>query len=801
MISSEKYERTDMMSILGRLTMRNILRKPMRSFAIIIALAASAFALLFCIAGREAPEQQVREQMLRTYGGAEIFLIAPNCDFTVNKADYPDGTTFFTFTNVEVKAKSPKGEYTATVTKADTKAGKKLSLFDSELDAGKGAIISEAFAEKAGLKKGDAFTVSYTNKNANAKPKTISVKINEISKDKYLRRKPTTIIVSADTFKALTGRTDDHNAFIDVPDDTDAKKLSSDLMAKYAAKEYSFNPVLTDDLLDDLSKQTMVFYLIFAVILLMTLFLTYSMSRHIANERLSAIGTLRSLGGSIPKTSGLLIAESSVYGIVGGILGAVGFLLAGDFAVSAFFGSVGDYSIPVWLYPLTVIFAVLIQIICQSGALIKAVRTPVRDIIFSTRDTAYVLSFKKTLIGAVLLAAGVVVSFFADKTVLSITAISLCCVGSVMVAPVLIKLFSKALVKLFAALGLTTAKFAANECAHKKSTVTSTQLTFIALAITIGVFVTSSAIAAEYSGDYYNYDAVIDIGKKQEQCEKLTKLPEIKEYEMSMSQYLKVTVNGGKERDIQFRAYGDFKLHPIVTGLDGEPAADEIYVGKNLAKKLDVKAGDTIEVIDVLDTILQPDGTQVHPKYTFKIKALCDTAAGHHDTFILNKKYFTENISTYVDDIYVIFSKTGNLEKLKSAVEKDFPNAYVYSGAENKAENDEDCSRIMTIIYSILGVGIVLALLGSVSNAVIGFEQSKRKYAVLHSVAAGKHKLSKLILLETFISSLIASVLAVFLGLFLTTMIDTTLENTGLNIIIKYNAAAIALFVIAFIAV
>ena len=107
----------------------------------------------------------------------------------------------------------------------------------------------------------------------------------------------------------------------------------------------------------------------------------------------------------------------------------------------------------------------------------------------------------------------------------------------------------------------------------------------------------------------------------------------------------------------------------------------------------------------------------------------------------------------------------------------------------------------MTIIYSILGVGIVLALLGSVSNAVIGFEQSKRKYAVLHSVAAGKRKLSKLILLETFISSLIASVLAVFLGLFLTTMIDTTLENTGLNIIIKYNAAAIALFVIAFIAV
>ena len=63
----------------------------------------------------------------------------------------------------------------------------------------------------------------------------------------------------------------------------------------------------------------------------------------------------------------------------------------------------GSYSVPIWLYPLAVVFTVLIQIICQSGALVKAVRTPVRDIIFSTRDTAYTLSIKKVIIGAVLL--------------------------------------------------------------------------------------------------------------------------------------------------------------------------------------------------------------------------------------------------------------------------------------------------------------------------------------------------------------------------------------------------------------
>ena len=794
-----------MMSILGRLTMRNILRKPLRSFAIIIALAASAFALLFCIAGREAPEQALRDQILRIYGGAEMTVLHLDYDLKLDKADYPADTKIMMLSTAEVKIKSAKGEYTGSVTTADTKVGKQLSLFDSELDPGTGGIISKAFAEKAGLKEGDSFTVTYTARDKSGKEtkSAIKLKVSQVSEDKYMRRKSGTILISLDNLKKLVKATGTgyRSAMVDLPDDTDVKKLANDLTLKYSAKEYVFNPLLTDEVLDDISKQTMVFYLIFAVILLMTLFLTYSMSRHIANERLSAIGTLRSLGGSIPKTSGLLIAESAVYGLVGGIIGAVGFIFAGEFAVTAFFGSMGSYSVPIWLYPLAVVFTVLIQIICQSGALVKAVRTPVRDIIFSTRDTAYTLSIKKVIIGAVLLCAGATVAFFAESTVLSIVAITLTCVGSIMVIPVFIKLASKALVKLFSALGLPTAKFAAKECAHKKSAVTSTQLTFIALAITTGVFITSSAIADMYKGDVYHYDAMINITKKLESCEYLTKLDMFSDTEIEMDSYFTAEINGTKERNIWFFAYCDFKLHPIIKNIGKEPEKGEVYIGTDLAKKLDVSVGDTLEVVDTIDSIIQPDGTEQHPKYTFKIKGICDTDANYRNMFVVNKQWFMSEISTYVDNIYVKFSKTGTVEKLKETLEKDFPNAYVYTAQEQQADLDEDCSRIMTIIYSILGVGVVLALLGSVSNAVIGFEQSKRKYAVLHSVAASKRKLSKLILLETFISSLIAGVFAVVLGLFLTTMIDTTLENTGFSILIKYDILAIALFIVAFIAV
>lgn len=792
------------MSILGRLIKRNILRKPLRSFSIIIALAASAFALLFCIAGREAPEQAMRQQILAAYGGSELLVIDTKYDLKLDKKDFPKDSVFFMVSSKEVRAKSPKGEYSANLSTYDTEAGTKLGLCDSKYETKKGVIISEAFSRKTGLNEGDTVTVTVSadDKTKNAKGKTVSLKVEKVSSDKYMRRKTSTLFVSMQTFRSVLGLkgTGYRVAMVDLPDETDVMSFTTEMQQKYSAKNYTFSPLLTDDVLDDLGKQTMVFYLIFAVILLMTLFLTFSMSRHIANERLSTIGTLRSIGGSIPKTSTLLIIESSVYGLIGGIIGSVAFVFCGEFAVSAFFGNTSGYSIPLWLYPLAVLLAVAIQIICQSGALIKAVRTPVRDIIFSTRDTAYVLSIKKLIIGAVLLTAGTVIGIISDSTVPSIAAITLICVGSVMVVPIVIKLISKLFVKLFAVLGMPTAKFAANECSHKKSTVTSTQLTFIALAITTAVFIISSAIADTYSTDYYRFDAEIEINKKAQECEYLTKLPEIKESEKFMSTYMEVSVNGGKARNVFFIAYSDFKLRPIVTGIGKEPASDEIYIGSDLAKKLDVKAGDTIDVVDTIDYIIKEDGTQEHPQYKFRIKALCDTVSEYKNAFILNRKWYQDNISKFIDSIFVKLSTPGSIETLREKVERDFPNADVFTSAELIAENDEDCSRIMTIIYSILGVGIVLALLGAVSNAVIGFEQSKRKYAVLHSVAAGKKKLSKLILTETLFSSLTAGVLASLLGLLLTAMVGATLENTGISIVIEYNVLAILAFILVLVA-
>lgn len=790
------------MSILGRLTKRNITGKPMRSFAIIIALAASAFALLLCIGGRDAPKQQLKNMMLNAYGGAEIQVIDVNRNMEINENDLPSDSKIITFATLAANAKSAKGEYAIKVSWFDAEKALDFGLIENKLDPGEGVIISESFANKAGLKEGDTIDLTRTiepdknSGNTEQITKEISVKVSSISNDKYFRRSTQTLYMSEANVQKLAndGTTGRNSAYIDVPDDLDTKAAVKELQKKYP--DYSVGELMTDEMIEDLNNQTMVFVLIFAVILMMTLFLTFSMSKHIANERISTIGTLRSLGGSIPKTSAVLLTESGIYGLIGGILGALLFAVGGRTAIISLFGTIPDnWSMKLYLYPLAAVFAIAIQIICQTGALVRAVRTPVRDIIFSSRDTAYHLSIKKLIIGAVILAGGIALGMLAEDIIISIAAIALICTGSVMVLPLLLKCISKVLVKLFALLGMPCAKLASNECSHKKSTVASTQLTFVSLAITIAIFITSMSISQLYNPDIYNMDAVIQLNNKTEKVNDFVDMEEIKDCQYLYQEGTNAKVNGKKKTFVCLVGYTDFSLYTGIREIGEEPAEDEVYIGESYAKKLGVKAGDTVEIEDLDNIVRKDDGSEECMVYKFRVKGLCSTFYHYNKSFVVNEKWFRDNITDNVNRVYINLRSPKDLEKVTSEAERLFRGAEVKTRAQVIADQEEESSNIMTILYSMIAIGCVLALLGAVSNAVIGFEQSRRKYAVLHSVAASRKKLSKLIILETLISSATAGLFALLMGVLLTSLLEAALASLDMGVEILFNVPLIISFI------
>ena len=79
-----------------------------------------------------------------------------------------------------------------------------------------------------------------------------------------------------------------------------------------------------------------------------------------------------------------------------------------------------------------------------------------------------------------------------------------------------------------------------------------------------------------------------------------------------------------------------------------------------------------------------------------------------------------------------------------------------------------DLSGIISIVYAVVALGFALVLMGSLSNILMGFEQSRRKYAVYYSSSMSKQKLRRLIILESMLTSGISIVFAMlFSGYFL----------------------------------
>ncbi len=785
------------MTILARLTLRNMLGKPMRSFAIIAALMASAFAMLFSIGGRDAPAVEMRNMLLRNYGGAELIVFDHKFDLVLGKDDLPEGAGLLMQGSGNGKMITQKGEYSITLRSFDPNEAAAFGLTGSALDFGSGAAVSTALAEKFGVSENDTVTVTCSGQPP------CELNISLISDDKFLRGNTSRVIVSHETLKRLTGKEGSaySMALVDLPNELNTDKQAYELQQKISGKGYNVMPVLTEEMLDEINEQTRVFLMIFAVILLMTVFLTFSMSRHIANERLALVGTLRSLGGSLTQTSRILIIESAVYGLIGGVLGAAGYLFLGDFAIGALFSesTVREYHMPVWSYPLAIAVAVLIQIIAQSGALIKAVKVPVRDIIFSSRDTAYHFSIRKTVIGVVLLGAGSVIGLMADDVMVTIAAITLISVGAVMVLPLILTGISRLLTKLFALLKMPCAKLAAGELCRKKSTVASTQLTFAALAITTAIFIIFQSIMSLYNADIYHFDARIGASDEESKLSFISEMPEVTDIQYLYDTMANASIDGAKKMLVSLSGYDDYRLFSSIKGLGDEPAENEAYISQSISAKYDLKKGDTFDLTDLDSFTYSEDGGREYSTYKLTVKDICDTRSHYNSTIVVSKKFLLDNFVNYPMWVYVNLKSKDDISAVREKLEAVDPDYEIRSVEDIIAEDEESEKGIKTVLYAMTGIGCIIALLGAVSNAVIGFEQSKRKYAVLHSIAASKRKLSKLILLETLISSVTAGAIAVLMGLVLSSMVSTAMTSLGMGVDAVFDLPLILAFVLVMV--
>lgn len=779
--------------IRAKLVLRNVISKPLRTAIIILSLAAAAFAALFCIAGIHSAQNGLRDYFRSNYGDADTIISCVKGKIQVEQSDLPAGSRVLGVAISGFRKTVPNEQYfnyvsliSVNVMGMDTKLAHQMGMIDSVFPTENGATITQVVAQQFDKKVGD--TLEFEGEDG----KKYALKILQVvPATRFMKNFPMSIVVTPELSNEIGDSENGsfHTIYVDTPND----KISENMVL--LSQKYPDHIFISTDSMDSddtMNSMLNIYYLIFAVVFLMVCFIVVSMSKHIVNERMSVIGMLRSIGGSIRGTGVLLLSESIFYGLCGGVLGTILFLLLKNNFVLGLFevggleeGASRSDGINFWTICLIILAVTAIQCLFSAAAIFKAARTPVRDIIFGTKETAYQPSKMFSIFGGILLVLGVAAFFFFNDFLMTIAAAFCSVVGIVMLFPMIVTLVSKFLADLFGKANMPVARLAAKEICTTKSSVSSSQLIVSAISLTIAVLVLAVSLIALMSDPFYHSELVITgasqegnqydyIGENVDDVQGVEKL-----YYQSLQYDMRAKVNG-VERDMMLMGYpsGGFRYF---TGIRNCPEAlgkDEIAVDKVLAGKMSLHVGDEISLEVNRDKYIP---SELH----LKVKCLIDGSYFNSmgNTVLINLDTYQ---SAYFDNPCVILIKTkpgkelSVLRVLRSTM-ADNPIS-VRLTEDYMAEAAESMKSILTIIYAVVVLGLALSLMGTYSNMLMGFEQSRRKYAVYYSSSMSKSKLKRLIVLETILTSGLSAIAAMIFGVYFLQIISKALSTLNLSV-------------------
>ena len=641
--------------------------------------------------------------------------------------------------------------------------------------------ISKKYSEKYGYQIGDELVVY--NSEEEAVPLTV---VNIYDNENYLGEM-SGYISDNQCSELLDQYT--YNAGILGVDNADRKEFE-----KFMEENHP-NIVLTPAYLSEsfqklLNNITYILYLVFVLVFVLVVFVTVSFVEKIVVERMSVIGTLRSIGMSMRKTTVILILENVIYGVAGSIIGFVLYLILRGYILKTIGGVAGATPEMGPVNPLKCLLiiagAILIQVLVPLTEILKAVKTSIRDIIFDTRDGEYKVSVFKT----VLIVGGFILGFTIKNLPVSIASVLLLILGGALSIQFIIKEVTLLLAKLFRRAKMPVAELAAFETGSKKPNSSNAVLAIAAITASAAIFVLGNSIVTTVKRPVYDADVIVEAAYlKTGKYEFLKEIEDVRETE-----YIYVTSDAvsidGEDFDVDVLLLPKTDKYKQYGNLPDEIGEDEMIIDIQKATVLGLKEGDTVDLV-FHDTGIFPR------KKTLKVAGVTEynrfLSTG---TIILSEKLYNE---LYPDEVALILVGTDHPEKVKTEIENSLTNGEkVQTKEEYLADLQEDGAEVTMIIIGVMAAAIGLTLIGISGNQVIGFASRKKEYAMLHSCACGKKDIIKMILTENGllfgISVLVAAILCVPVSMLVQHIF--VLSDTGIYVEPRYETMIISLVIL-----
>ncbi len=659
----------------------------------------------------------------------------------------------------------------------------KMALLRKDINlSGKKAAVTDEFAGEFGYKVGDTITLH------GDRDKPVDFTIGYIEKKQGIFNNGNVIVIDLDDSAelALSNTVEAYNAFIDVKDDSKIKDAEKTLKANLPGVEIE-NFMDDKSIQDSIKSISKLFFVLFAICMLLVVFVTVSISERMITDKMSVVGTFRSLGISTGKTTLALILENALYGAVGSLIGVGVYVLIKQPFFNVMFtfggadGEVLHPDVPMskpYVIAGVILGAILIECFCPVKEVIKAIKTPIRDIIFDTKDTEYHAGRVTTILGILLFAVSAVTFFFKDSFSLNI----ICFVSFIGGAALLFNYLERGVAKLvsliFDKLNFPIAKLAAIEAGAKKNTVGSSILCLTAAALALVLYTYASSMSSFYDKLVMDGDVIAMSGTcKGDLLSYISELDGVEKAEFVYFIPNEIKIDGKSETCYVYGyPEGGNELFIALEGIEENLGAEEIAMDRIMMQKLGYSIGDSVNIIFDSEGYMPIEKTL---KIAQPITVDYNTASG--TSIALNLDTYKEIYKDYPMDILV---KGDDANALKKTIQ-DHSSDYIlqiYTKKEFDVLMTAQKASITAILNILILIGVGLTFIGIVSNQLIGLEGRKRECAVMASVAMPMKKLKRMFLIENFTSSAIALITAVPVGVFMSKIFVRIMEQLQIAI-------------------
>ncbi|GMM62735.1 hypothetical protein uth001_00630 [Clostridium butyricum] len=504
--------------------------------------------------------------------------------------------------------------------------------------------------------------------------------------------------------------------------------------------------------------RTICFALLTIVILLSAVIISSSFKLIIV-ERMPVIGTFFSQGATKKNIIFVLLTESSLFGILGGVLAfliGVGAIYAASYFLSQHkdYGVVANPQIPAYYFALTVIFGVLLSVLSSILPIIQIRKLSVKDVILGASNTNMRIGSKKLLAGLMFIILGIIVRFINIDGMISLSSILLI-LGIAFAFPKLIDIVVTFIYQYLKDKTPIVA-LALNNIRTSKELLNNITLILIASLSVISINSVGDGVKAAMTDGFNrnNFQIQITIPSNTVNIADTIISQKLNSSEIVQSSLQKLKVFTGQQDGVAFQIAGvDSKKYLSYDGYVDWDVSDnkriynefkdskepKIIISKSLAKAIKVQEGEKLKLnINNIEKDIEIAGT-------VDMKMLYGGYVVLIDNEVLEKEF------NYIGTNNIVLQTIGEEDTVRNQLRnllQDY-NVKVITFKEleraNLAENEKTIAGFG--VFSLIAV--IVASFGVLNNTRISYLNSKRNIALLHAIGLNRIQKNKLLIYQS----------------------------------------------------